>query len=80
VRPATGADEPAASRPATTQSLRDDVIRHAEHHLAELIGPIASLLVEQAAGQATTRDEFLALLAEELDDEAERRTFLARMQ
>ncbi len=71
---------PAPSRPPTTRSLHDEVVRHAEHHLAELIGPIASLLVEQAAGQATTREQFLDLLAEELDDEAERKAFLARVK
>lgn len=71
---------PPSSGPPSTQSLRDEVIAHAERHLADFVGPIASVLVEQAASMASNRDEFYRMLAEELDSAEERATFLKRLR
>ena len=66
--------------PPSTQTLRDEVLAHAERHLADFVGPIASVLVEQAAAVAFNREEFYAMLAEELDSALEREAFLKRLR
>jgi serine/threonine protein kinase len=66
--------------PPDTRSLREEVVRHAERALANFVGPIAGILVEQAATQTSDRDEFYRLLAEELDDPAERAQFLGSLE
>jgi hypothetical protein len=73
-------DADAPPRPPTTTSLSDEVLEHAQHHLAHFVGPIASMLVEQAAEMASDRDHFHSILAEELDDESERSQFLANLK
>jgi hypothetical protein len=78
--PAPDDGQPTPQRPPTTTSLHAEVLAHAEHHLANFVGPIAAILVEQAAEQAGSRDAFYRLLADELDDEDERREFLARLK
>ncbi len=46
--------------------------------LAQFIGPIAEPVVRRAATPGRTAQEVVAVLAQELDNEAERRQFLAR--
>jgi serine/threonine protein kinase len=70
----------AGAGPPTTQSLRDEVIAHAERHLADFVGPIASVLVDEAAATASNRDEFYRMLADELDSAQEREAFLKSLR
>jgi len=77
---ASGAPPPAPSRPPTTESLTPEVLEHATHHLAHFVGPIAAMLVEQATAEAQDPRHLHALLARELDDDDERRDFLARVK
>jgi len=73
-----GTDARADAAPAP--KLPDEVLAAAAAHLAHFVGPIAALLVEQAAATATSREQLHALLATELDDTHERREFLARVK
>jgi serine/threonine protein kinase len=73
---ATRAEESAA--PAT--SLRDEVLSRAQTKLAMYVGPIAAVLVEEAASQTTQAEQFHALLAKEIDDPDERSEFLAAVK
>ena len=73
-------DGGASAGPPTTESLRDEVIAHAERHLADFVGPIASFLVEQAASTASNREEFYRMLADELDSPQEREAFLLSLR
>jgi serine/threonine protein kinase len=75
--PGTGSGEDAAG-PAT--SLRDDVIKKAHSHLAHYVGPIAAVLIEDAAAQASDAAQFHNLLAEEIDNPDDRGKFLAAVK
>ncbi len=46
--------------------------------LAEYVGPIASVLVKKSAGSEITADDFVMSLASEVEDEHQRRAFLAK--
>ena len=48
------------------------------HELAPFVGPLAKVLVERAAQQATTPGELYTALADMIPDELEREKFLAR--
>ncbi|MBI1944433.1 MAG: serine/threonine protein kinase [Deltaproteobacteria bacterium] len=50
----------------------------ARHHLAEFLGPIAKVLVKQAAGRSSSVRELYRRLADEIADAEERARFLAR--
>lgn len=56
-----------------------ELIRRAEQLLSETLGPIASLLVQNAAERAPDENSLRQILADELDTEAEKHTFLARL-
>jgi serine/threonine protein kinase len=75
---AAGSD--AATPAVPTPSLSAELLAGAAAHLAHFVGPIAELLVEQAAATATTREQLHELLAQELDDAHERREFLSRVK
>jgi serine/threonine protein kinase len=64
---------------AAATSLPDDVLARARTHLANYVGPIAEVLVEAAAAQTTDASRFHALLADEIDDAADRSEFLAAL-
>ena len=72
-----GVDEEAA---AAATSLHDDLLDKAHTHLANYVGPIASVLIEAAAAQTTDAARFIELLADEIDDPADRREFLAALR
>lgn len=55
-------------------------LEHAQTLLGEYIGPIATLLVEQAANQASDRASLGHLLAGELANEQEKQVFLSRLE
>lgn len=75
--PGTGAGHDAAG-PHT--SLGDDVIGKAHTHLAHYVGPIAAVLIEDAAAQASDATQFHTLLANEIDDADDRGKFLAAVK
>lgn len=56
--------------------LSQDLIDRAAHVLARSQGPIARVLVQRAAKQANTADQFVDLLAQGLPDGSERAAFL----
>ena len=60
---------------ATAPGLDDEFLARAETALAEYLGPIARVLVKQAAKQAPDKSGFVALLADELSDPDERAQF-----
>jgi serine/threonine protein kinase len=67
--------EPSGASPAA--AFEREQLEAAEHRLAEFLGPIAKILVERAAGSASSVEELYRSLAEELDDDEERRRFLS---
>lgn len=56
-----------------------DVLATAEKRLASYVGPLAKLLIKQAAGSTGTIKELYTKLAENIDDPAERKAFLATL-
>ncbi|MDB5747099.1 MAG: hypothetical protein JWP72_1947 [Massilia sp.] len=56
------------------------VLARIEGNLAQLIGPIAKLLVRRMAPGAAGPAELIARLAGEIDDAVERKSFIARCQ
>ena len=75
--PGTGTGEDEAGPPT---SLRDDVIDKAHTHLAHYVGPIAAVLIEDAAAQASDVTQFHKLLADEIDNPDDRGKFLAAVE
>jgi serine/threonine protein kinase len=71
------ADVPAAALAATIDVA---LVEQAKTQLAAYIGPIATMLVRNAARNAATREQFLRRLAAELPDEAQQTEFLRRME
>ncbi len=63
--------EPAAA------GIKPEQVARAEHLLAQHIGPMAKILVKKAAQRARGTKDFVASLAEAIDDEKERAAFLA---
>ncbi len=83
LRTGDGAGQPdavASDAASPDAGLPETVTEQARELLAEYVGPIAALLVEQAAGRTSDRDAFHDLLAGELEDDAERREFLSRLK
>lgn len=64
--------------PATLQ-LPPGVLERTEADLAQHLGAVASTLVRRIAARAHSETEFYTLLAEQIDDPVERRTFLRRV-
>ena len=58
--------------------LGPEVLARAERELARIVGPIAGLLVRRYAGEAASEQELFRLLAREIDDPGERKSFLLR--
>ena len=53
-----------------------EVLKRAEEHLAEYIGPVAKVVVKRAAVKARDETELYLLLADEIEDKEERKTFV----
>lgn len=60
-----------------TEKLTPAIILAAEKRLAEVLGPVASFIVETQAEKCRYAGEFYQLLAFELKDEKERKLFLS---
>jgi len=56
---------------------RDETLRTVERHLAAFIGPVARLHVRNASARATDFGQLCTILAENLDTDAARHSFLA---
>lgn len=77
---ATRADAPAAPAPAAPRpALTPEQLASAEKRLASYVGPLARLLIKEAAGKSGTLAELYTQLAAHIDDEAERKAFLASL-
>jgi hypothetical protein len=70
---------PLAPTPAGP-AIDSAVLARIEGNLAQLIGPIAKLLVRRMAPTAANPAELIARLAGEIDDAVERKSFLVRCQ
>jgi eukaryotic-like serine/threonine-protein kinase len=56
----------------------DDLLKKVETQLATFLGPLATILVKKAASKTTDPEELYRLLAANLEQESDRRAFLAR--
>ena len=65
------------TRVATTEQLTPAVLLAAEKRLSEILGPVASVIVESVKGQCSDAGELYRRLAAELNDDEERRYFLS---
>jgi hypothetical protein len=64
--------------PAPGPAIDSAVLERIEGHLARLIGPIAKVLVRRMSPAAAGPAELVARLADEIDDAAERKSFITR--
>ena len=62
---------------AAQERLTPAVILAAEKRLSEILGPVASFIVESTAKDCRNTGELFARLAEELNDQSERDYFLS---
>lgn len=71
---------PAPSSPSATSSgtLTPELLQTVEHELATFIGPVAKILVKQAASKTADTTELYAQLATKLEQEDDRTAFLER--
>jgi serine/threonine-protein kinase len=80
--PGAAATKGAASQAgaqAARVALTPEVLATAEKRLANHVGPLARVLIKDAAGKSGNLAELYAQLAEHIDDEAERKAFLASL-
>ena len=70
---------PAASTPASQPSFSPEVLATAEKRLASYVGPLAKLLIKDAATKTSDLKELYRQLAAHIDSEEERRDFLASL-
>ena len=68
------------NEPLSNAGFDPAVLERAERLLGEVVGPIAGLLVRQAAGRAGDNERLAALLANEFDDDSEKKAFLTAFQ
>jgi TIR domain len=76
---AKGEDAPPPPRPDEPQAptmLPAEVLRDAERRLTGFMGPIAGLLVRQAAGKAASQADLYETLARSIANPADRKSFL----
>ena len=71
---------PATATPTTLARFQASELRSLERHLAQLIGPVARILVRRAAGAAANLEDLERQLAAELDSSEDRRRFLKACQ
>jgi len=74
----SAAAAPAAAAPEAPAELSEAAIAEIEHALAEQIGPIAKVLIKQAASHLPDQNRFLIRLADAVPEPEKRREFLAR--
>ena len=77
--PAAGATG-AAAKSATRTTFTPETLSAAEKALASYVGPLARVLIKEAAGKSGNLKELYAQLATHIDSEEERRAFLASLK
>jgi serine/threonine-protein kinase len=80
--PAASAEAIAVSKAAaeaTRTGFTPEVLEMAEKRLASYVGPLARILIKDAAGKSGNLKELYAQLATHIDSEDERRDFLASL-
>jgi serine/threonine protein kinase len=75
VTPAAKAQPKTAQTKSSAPRLAPEVLRRAEQHLAEYIGPVATVVVRRAALKARDEAELYLLLADEIEDKEEKKQF-----
>jgi len=78
-QPATGSAAESAPPTVTASALDGALLSRAQSLLASHLGPIATLLVKQAAASATDHDDFVQRVASRISDSGERERFLTQM-
>jgi serine/threonine-protein kinase len=74
------APAPAAAKAAATgKAFSPELLATAERALASYVGPLAKLLIKEAATQTSDLKELYRKLADHIDSEEERRDFLASL-
>jgi serine/threonine protein kinase len=76
--PSVGTSRPGPSLPASAAPLDASALTRAESELAQYVGAVARVLVRRAAAQARSEPELYHLLAEHVDDPAERTAFVRK--
>lgn len=71
--------QPADTSPGNNNKLSLETLSTAEKHLSDILGPIAGYLVENASTKSETVSQLYNHLAQELDNEEERNTFLSHI-
>jgi eukaryotic-like serine/threonine-protein kinase len=71
--------EPAKSLAATRSSFNPETLAMAEKQLASYVGPLARILIKQAAESSGNLKELYTKLASHIDSDEERRAFLAAL-
>ncbi|HEX7052942.1 MAG TPA: protein kinase [Burkholderiales bacterium] len=69
---------PRSAPPGAAAALDEKALARAESELAVYIGAVAKVLVKRAAGKARTEAELYQLLAEHIEDPAERKSFVRK--
>jgi serine/threonine-protein kinase len=77
---AAAATSAAAPKSQTRHHFTPEVLAMAEKSLASYVGPLARVLIKDAAGKSGNLKELYAQLAAHIDSEEERRAFLASLQ
>ena len=70
---------PASKAQATRSAFTPEVLAAAERCLASYVGPLARVLIKEAAGQSGNLKELYTQLASHIDSDEERRAFLATL-
>jgi len=74
-------DAKAAAKATTTRAtFKPETLAAAEKALASYVGPLARVLIKDAAGKSGNLKELYSQLAAHIDSEEERRAFLASLQ
>jgi len=60
--------------------LTDEIVARAEEQLASYIGPLAKMIVRRAVSASADARQFVQMLAQEIDNEKDRKKFLASMK
>jgi eukaryotic-like serine/threonine-protein kinase len=76
---AAPAPAPKRAAPAAPQGFSPEILATAEKRLASYVGPLARLLIKDAATQTSDLKELYRALAAHIDSEEERRDFLASL-
>jgi hypothetical protein len=70
---------PKAEAPKPRSAFTPEALAAAEKSLASYVGPLARVLIKEAAGQSGNLRELYAQLAAHIDSDEERRAFLATL-